>query len=273
MLSEDVLKKYGNLDGKYGEILKGKISLVTGGAGGIGSAISRKLVSLGSTVYINDVKEPKDLTDEINAQYSEVRAIPIKTDIASKSEVKEMFERVLDENDGVDILINNAAIYGEPPTNFLEISYEKFKKVISVDLSGAIYCTIAAISQMMEKGWGRVMFTAAPLSSSGIPAPYLAGKSGFIGLTKYLSKKLKKYEIGIFAVVLRHVYTPLMRKVMESRGINVVEGRKTLDKKSLTGRMATPEEIARMFAYFALPISDHMSGQTILADGGITYLR
>jgi NAD(P)-dependent dehydrogenase (short-subunit alcohol dehydrogenase family) len=273
MLSEDVLRKYEYLEWEYGELLKGKVSLVTGGTGGIGSAISRKLARLGSTVYLNDIKEPKDLTDEINAQYSEVRAVPIRADIASKSEVKEMFKRVLDENGGVDILINNAAIYGEAPTNSLEISYEKFKKVISVDLSGTVYCTIAAIPQMRDKGWGRIMFTAAPLSSSGTPVPYLAGKSGFIGLTKYLSRKLKKYGIGTFAVVLRHVYTPMMRKVMQSRGMNVEDGRKALDQKSLTGRMATPEEISRMFAYFALPISDHMSGQTILADGGITYLR
>jgi len=273
MLNKD-LKDYIDLVNKgSSDFLKKKVSLVTGGAGGIGTAICKELANLGSIVYICDIKEAKSLANEINAGYSDVRAIPIKTDISNKSEVKNMFEQILNENGGVDILINNAAVYGEPPLNFLEISYENFKKIISVDLSGAIYCTITAIPHMIKKGWGKIMFTAAPLSSSGIPAPYLAGKSGFIGLTKYLSEKLKKYGIGTFAVVLRHIYTPMIKKVIESRNIDIKNAKKDLDKKSLTGRMATTEEIAKMFAYFALPISNHMSGQTILADGGISYLR
>jgi 3-hydroxybutyrate dehydrogenase len=274
MLTEDVSKKYGDLvEGKWGEVLKGRISLVTGGAGGIGSAISKKLASLGSIVYINDVKESNDLADSINAQWSETRAIPVKTDIASKSEVKKMFERILREEGGVDILVNNAAVHGEPPADFQLISYEKFRKVVSVDLTGAVYCTIAAIPQMKDKGWGRIMFTAAPMSSSGIPSPYLAAKSGFIGLTKYLSERLRTYGIGTFALALRHIDTPMIRRVLKSRGVDPSTGIKSLDEKSLTGRMATPEEVANVFAYYASPISDRMSGQVILADGGITYLR
>ncbi|MBD3193395.1 MAG: SDR family oxidoreductase [Candidatus Heimdallarchaeota archaeon] len=273
MIAEDILKKYKDLvEGNYKTMLTGKVSLVTGGAGGIGSAIARKLANLGSIVYINDLKGASELAEDINSQYSQVRAIPIEADITKKTAVKAMFEQILEEKGGVDILINNAAIHGDPPTTFQAISYENFKKIISVDLDGAVYCTTTAIPQMIEKGWGKIMFTAAPLSSSGIPAPYLAGKSGFIGLTKYLADKLSRYNITTFAVVLRHVYTPMIKKVLVSRGFSPEEGKKALDKKSLTGRMATPEEIARMFAYFALPLADSLSGQAILADGGITYL-
>lgn len=255
-------------------MLKGKISLVTGGAGGIGTAICKKLASLGSIVYINDIKGAKDLADNINAQWPEMRAIPVKADISDKSEVKLMFDRILNESGGVDILMNIAAVYG-PLTkhHFQEISYEDFRWTIGIDLCGAVYCTIGAIKQMKDKGWGRIIFTAAPMSSSGIPAPYLAGKAGFIGLTKYLSQKLKKYGIGTFAIALRHVDTPMIRKVLKSRLKDVEAGLKVMHEKSLIGRIITPDEAANIVVYYAMPISDRMSGQVILADGGLTYLR
>lgn len=253
--------------------LKNKVTLITGGTGGIGSALCKKFAGLGSLVYINDVKNTSALANEINSKFRETRAIPVKADIADKNQVRKMFDRIQKENGGVDILINNAAVFAPPPNHFHEITFENFKKVIRIDLHGAVYCTILAIKQMIPKKWGRIMFTAAPMSSSGIPSPYLAGKAGFIGLTKYLSVALNKYGIKTWAVALRHVYTPMLEGVMKSRGKNPVEARKKMDELSLTGGMAVPEEIADMFAYYALPFSDCISGQVIVADGGITYLR
>ncbi len=254
--------------------LKDRVSLVTGGAGGIGASICEKLAALGSFVYVCDIKGATQVAERINARYQKPRAAPAKCDISSKKDVEAMYGRISEQRGGVDILINNAAVYGPLESHhFPEISYEDFVKTIQVDLSGAMYCTLLALPNMKQKGWGRIVFTAAPMSSSGIPSPYLAGKAGFIGLTKYLSMKYSQNGILTFALALRHVDTPMIRRVIESRGGDVKEGIKALHKKSLTGRMITPEEVADIYTYFILTASPRVSGTIILADGGITYLR
>jgi len=252
------------------EILKEKVTLVTGATGGIGTAICEEFTKLGSFVYICDIKGTKELSDRINEQYQEPRAAAAQYDISCEDNVKDMYQQILEEKKGVDILINNAAIHGKG--NFPNISYTEFLRTISVDLSGAMYCTLMAIPYMKKKKWGRILFTGAPLSSSGIPCPYLAGKSGFIGLTKYISEKYKEYNINTFALVLRHCDTPMIRKVMKSRGKDVEKGINELNKRSRIGKMISPREVAEIYVNFILTKSPRMNGLTLLSDGGITYL-
>jgi NAD(P)-dependent dehydrogenase (short-subunit alcohol dehydrogenase family) len=256
------------------DYLKGKVSLVTGGAGGIGASICEKLSDLGSFVYVCDIKEANDVVERINEKHSEERASSAVCDISNKEAVESTYRQISEQRGGVDILVNNAAVYGPLEAhNFPEISYGDFIKTIQVDLSGAVYFTDLALPHMKKNGWGRIVFSAAPMSSSGIPSPYLAGKAGFIGLTKYLSQNYKKDGIWTFALALRHVDTPMIRRVIASRGRDVDEGLEAMHKKALTGKMITPEEIADIYAHFILAPSHGLSGTVIVADGGITWLR
>jgi len=250
--------------------LKGKVTLVTGGTGGIGTAICKRFADLGAFVYICDIKGANKLEKEINGDYNEVRSKSAKFDISNKDNVDKMFQEISDEKKGVDILINNAAVHGNG--NFPQISYEEFLKTIKIDLCGAMYCTLKAIPHMRKNSWGRILFTGAPLSSSGIPCPYLAGKSGFIGLTKYISKKYNEYNIRTFALVLRHCDTPMIRRVMQARGKDVKQGIIEMNKKSKTGKMITPKEVAEIYTYFCMGDVPKLNGLTLLSDGGITYL-
>jgi 3-hydroxybutyrate dehydrogenase len=253
--------------------LKGKTVLVTGAAGGIGMKVCEKFAALGSVVYLCDIRESIDLARNINEKYGYARAVTVACDIADKEDVISMYRRIKDERGGVDILVNNAAVYGPLEMHhFPQISYENFITTIKIDLSGAVYCTLLALPYMKEQKWGRILFSAAPLSSSGIPSPYLAGKAGFIGLTKYIARHYGKYGINTFALVLRHVGTPMIQRVIKSRGHDVEEGLAKMHAKSLTGRMITPEEIADIYAYFSVnPYG--INGVTVLSDGGITYLQ
>ena len=252
------------------ESLKGKVTLVTGATGGIGTAICKRFAELGSFVYICDIKSTVELANYINEQYEEPRSMSVPCDISNKVKVKDMYQKISKEKEGVDILINNAAVHGKG--DFPEISYDEFLKTIKIDLSGAMYCTLMAIPNMKKNRWGRILFTGAPLSSSGIPCPYLAGKSGFIGLAKYISKKYKEYDIRTFTLVLRHCDTPMIRRVMKARGKDVEKSIEELNKKSRTGKMITPKEVAEIYVYFSLAKSPKISGLTLLSDGGITYL-
>lgn len=254
--------------------LSGKVSLVTGGAGGIGTAICEKLAALGSFVYVCDIKNAESVADRINAEYQEERAGAAPCDISDRAMVEATCACIAEERGGVDILVNNAAVYGPLEAhNFPKLSYEDFVRTIRVDLSGAMYFTLLTLPHMRQEGWGRIIFTAAPMSSSGIPSPYLAGKAGFIGLTKYLSRRFSEEGIYTFALALRHVDTPMIRRVMKSRGHDPEEAVKSLHEKSLTGRMIAPDEIAEVYAHVISTSTPGTSGMVILADGGITYLR
>lgn len=150
------------------EPLKGKVTLVTGAGGGIGTKICEKFAELGSFVYLCDVQGTTDLANLINKKYKEPRSKPAPCDISSKEDVKAMYRQISDERDGVDILINNAAVYGPLEVHhFPQISYEDFVKTVNIDLSGAVYCTLMALPYMKEKKWGKIIFSAAPLSSTG----------------------------------------------------------------------------------------------------------
>lgn len=258
--------------GSYQErdTLKGKVTLVTGATGGIGKEICKRFAELGSFVYICDIKESAKLAGYINEQYETPRSNAISCDISNKEKVKEMYQKIEKENNGVDILINNAAVHGKG--DFPDISYDEFFKTIQIDLCGAMYCTLMALPYMKKNKWGKIIYTGAPLSSSGIPCPYLAGKSAFIGLAKYISKRYKHDNIRTFTLVLRHCDTPMIRRVITTRGMDVEEGIKELHKKSKTGKMITPKEVAELYTYFCLTESSNFSGLTLLSDGGITYL-
>ena len=254
--------------------LKNKVTLVTGADGGIGAKICERFAELGSFVYLCDIHEPSALADSINSKYDAPRSKPVPCDISKKDDVKAMYRGIANERDGVDILINNAAVYGPMEAhNFPEISYEDFLQTINIDLCGTVYCTLMAIPYMKKNQWGKILFSAAPLSSSGIPCPYLAGKSGFIGLTKHIAKHYGAHGIQTFALALRHVGTPMINRVIKSRGRVVEEGLKKMNENALTGKMITPEEIAEIYAFFSLSTTSAPNGATILADGGITYLK
>jgi len=254
--------------------LKGKTALITGAYGGIGRKISQKFAKDGADVYMCDIKDSKEFAEQINKECSAKRAKSLICDISSSNEVKDIFEEIKSNDKKVDILINNAAVKGpKGPHNFPDMTYSGFKKTIDIDLSGAIYCIQNVLPQMIEQKWGRIIFTAAPLSSSGIPAPYLAGKLGFISLANKIKEKYSEKNIYSFALILRHTDTPMIRRVLKSRGKDVEEGIKKLNQKSLTGKMINPSEIAELYSYFSAADKESIENLSLLSDGGITYLR
>ncbi len=254
--------------------LKDKVTLVTGAGGGIGQRIAYEFAQLGSLVYLCDISDTQELANEIFEQVGGVKPMSVICNLSKKQEIVEMMDRIRQENQGVDILVNNAAIKGpEGEHSFPEMSYEGFKLTIDIDLSAAVYLSLLSFPHMKEQQWGRILFTAAPLSSSGIPAPYLAGKAGFLGLSKHMASVGKDDNIKTLALALRHTQTPMIRRVIASKGIDVEEGLRKMNAKSLTGRMTTPEEIAKLYAYFAVAENPEITGVSLLSDGGITYLR
>ncbi len=254
--------------------LDGKVTLVTGAGGGIGKSICSEFARLGSIVYMCDIADTSEVAEKINSQNGSNLAKPLSCDISSHEKVNEAHNLIEEKEGGIDILVNNAAVQGpKGAQSFPEISPEGFRKTFDIDLSGAVYWILKALPHMKKQKWGRIIFSAAPLSSSGIPSPYLAGKSGFIGLTKHIGNKYQEYNIRTFSLVLRHVDTPMIRRVLASRNMDIDKGIRKMHEKSLTGKMISPEEIARLYSFFATAPDECVKDLTLMSDGGITFLR
>jgi NAD(P)-dependent dehydrogenase (short-subunit alcohol dehydrogenase family) len=254
--------------------IEGKVALVTGGAGGIGERVCDRLAAAGALVQVCDVQGAAGVAERINARHGRPLATAAPCDIAARDKVEALYADIAARHGGVDILINNAAVYGPLQRHGLqEITEEDFLRTLHVDLSGAVYCTLLALDHMKRAGWGRIVFTAAPLSSSAIPAPYLAGKAGFIGLARHIDQRYRAHGIAAFALAVRHVDTPMIRRVIQSRGKDVEQGLAAMNAKSLTGRMITPAEIAELYHDWVARAPLEAGGTVLLADGGITFLR
>jgi NAD(P)-dependent dehydrogenase (short-subunit alcohol dehydrogenase family) len=256
------------------QLLAQKVTLITGAAGGIGRALCHEFARLGSTVCMCDITDTTDLADEIDATCHTIRPVPYMCDISDPVQVREMITHINRSCTGVDVLINNAAVYGpKNGTSFPEMSCEGFQKALNINLSAAVWLTLLTLPHMRKHKWGRIIFTAAPRSSSGIPAPYMAGKSGFISMARNLFARYGKDGIRTLALALRHTETPMIRRVIASKGKDVEEELKKMHARSLTGRMITPEEIATLYAWFTAAKASEIDCVSLLSDGGITYMR
>ena len=238
--------------------LQGKI-VITGAASGIGLATARRFVEEGSKVFIIDVNEEglkRVLRENPGISGGAV------ADVSSPDQVSKAFfevERVLG---GLDVLIANAGISYRTP--FLNISYEEWRRVIDVNLTGAFLCAKEA-TRMEKQREGVILFTALTNGMRGHPyyAHYNASKAGLILLAKTLALEFAPW-LRVVAVCPGYVLTPM--QLAEYTPEMIEEVNKTIP----IGRHASPEEIAALFAFLASKESSYITGTCVVIDGGET---
>jgi NAD(P)-dependent dehydrogenase (short-subunit alcohol dehydrogenase family) len=182
--------------------LSGRIAIVTGGAGGIGSAIVETLARDGATVVAADIDGPaaKTLAERLRGVGLEVSAST--TDIVDRDAVKQLVAGVLADHGRIDILVNNAAI-DAPPGLAWEIDAAHWLRVIDTNLTAQWWCTAAVMPHMMKERSGRIIFMSSVSARAGdvdISVAYSAAKAGLIGLTIALSVHLDGYGIRVNAI-------------------------------------------------------------------------
>ena len=247
--------------------LEDKVALVTGAARGFGKAMALRFAAEGADIVVNDLREK-----EMNAVVAEIealgrRAIAVKADVSRKDEVQRMASTALGAFSRVDVLINNAGTYRHG--DMLTMAEEDWDEVLRVDLKGPFMTIQALGSQMLERGYGKIINIAsiAGLGSSNAEmANYASAKAGLAQLTKVAARRLSPHGINVNCIAPGFVatdFTFLNRTPEEVEAITEYRTRNALLK-----RAGAPEDIANLALFLASDESSFITGQVILCDGG-----
>lgn len=244
--------------------LNGKTVIVTGGAQGIGAELSRGLAAAGANVAIFDVLDGKEVADTIVNDKG--AAVALTADITDDASLEAGVEEVKAAFGGVDILVNNAALFGHlPPTPLMDIAAEDWDAVMRVNVRGVWQCVKAVIPAMESRGGGSIVNIATNRVFKGFSnlLHYDASKGAVLAMTKAMAAELGEKNIRVNAVApgLTMTENVQQKEGVETRNKMVVSGR-------ALKRSQMPDDLVGAVLFFASEQSAFISGQSLIVDGG-----
>ena len=242
-----------------------KVVVITGAAGGIGAALTKRFLSEGAKVCATDISSEalQKLSEDLNHP---PHFLPVKADISNEESCNHLYEEVSKKWDIVDVLINNAGWF--PFIRFEELSYADWRKIIGINLDGAFLVTKSILPLLKRSTAGRIINTAS--GSFFDPPPgqshYVAAKAGVIGLTRALAVELGEYNITVNAITPGLTATPIVLKSFPPELID------KLAQQGALKRRQQPEDLVGAIAFLASDDASFITGQTINVDGGRSFL-
>lgn len=241
--------------------LSGKNALVTGSSSGIGRAIALRFAREGANVAINGRDEKKIASVVKEAEALGRHAIGLRANVGSFAESRAMIERAQREFGHLDILVCNAGVFHH--TAFQKLSEQEWDEVLTVDLKGSFNCSSAAIEQMVQRKWGRIICITAISGLTGYAemAHIAAAKTGAHGFVKALAAEFAASGITVNAIAPGLVDTPILGNFSE-------DALQNFSRRIPIGRIGKPEEIAEAALYFASEEAAYVTGQILNMSGG-----
>ncbi len=248
-------------------LLENKVTIVTGGAQGIGYAIAERFLREKAQVIIADVDNKEGQKAEtILKKIGSVKFM--HCNVAEKLDVHNLVTETIDTFGRIDCLINNAGIVVR--SNFLDISEDDFDRVLDVNLKGAFLCSQAAAKHMVkhvedggEPGTIINISSINAVFAIADQVPYSVSKGGLNQLTKVMALALAEYGIRVNAIGPGSIMTNILEAVATDP-----EAKETILSRTPLGRIGDPSEIASVAAFLASKEANYITGQTIYADGG-----
>jgi len=237
--------------------LKDKVAIVTGGANGIGEATVKEMVREGASVLIADLNEEKGikLAEELN------NVIFLKTNVALEEDVKDMIRKIEHTFGRLDVLFNGAGLNIMEKTDRIRV--DNVKRVIDVNIIGAILTSKCALELFKKMGSGSIINTASIWGHIGEVKnlAYTASKAGLINMTKTLALEYAKYNIRVNSVSPGFIDTSFVDQDEE-----VIK--RHLESKIPLARLGKTEEVAKLVTFLASDEASYITGADFKIDGG-----
>jgi 2-hydroxycyclohexanecarboxyl-CoA dehydrogenase len=243
--------------------LEGKVALVTGGTGGIGSATCSRLAAEGAKVAVADLHA--EAAAELAA---DLGGVGLELDVRSTQSAREAVAVIESELGPVDVLVNNAGIADDD--FFVRSTEDQWDRLIAVNLRGVLAVTHTVLPGMQERGAGSIVNLASEAGRVGsqLASVYSATKGGVIAFTKALAKETARRGVRVNAVAPGPIDTPMMRQAEDlgDIGTRFVQG---MIASTAMRRAGRPEEVAATIAYLASDDASFVTGETIGVSGGL----
>jgi 2-hydroxycyclohexanecarboxyl-CoA dehydrogenase len=242
-----------------------RVAVVTGGASGVGKAISQYLADSGHRVAVLDINADaaEKVSSDLTAWGASSIAVPV--DVSEPGAVEAAFATVRGGLGPIEILVTSAAIGGF--TRFDQIGFDEWNRYLAVNLTGTFLCLQAALPDMVAAEWGRVVTISSAAGQTGSvrQGHYSASKGGVIALTKTVALEYAAKGITANSVPPFTVDTPMLR---DAQRANKLPPSEILAKAVPAGRLGTGEDIAGICAFLCSDAAGFITGQVIGVNGG-----
>lgn len=244
--------------------LDGRTALVTGGAGGLGSAIAEALGGAGARVIVNGRDEGRCAEAVAELKRSGVKALAAPFDVSDSEAVARAIDRLLDDGVAIDILVANAGAQNRKA--LLDMALADWQALMNVHVNGAFNCVRACLPAMLERGFGRIVLMSSVAGQAAMPnvAAYATAKGALASFARALAVEYGARGITANALAPGFVRTALTRALQENRDFQ-----EFLAARVPAGRWAEPSEIAPSVVFLASAAGAFVNGHVLTLDGGM----
>ncbi len=247
-----------------------RVVIITGAARGLGQEYAQQFARLGASVAVNDLRDCSETLALVEKEGA--NGLATKTDVTSADSTAEMAKAVVKKFGRIDVLVNNAALYGSLTfAPFDKLDESEWDATMNVNVKGIWQCCKAVLPTMKNQNSGSIINISSLAATYGMPngLHYTASKAAVIGATRGLARELGRYEIRVNAVAPNVVNTDATGEVFQDKKDKILEV--TMSQQAIRRPLET-DDIVGAVLFLASDHSKMTTGQTIMVDGGTVFL-